>query len=138
MPAGTWNTVIEQGSDWSRSLLWTDSNATPINLSGYSARMQIRLDREPATPLIMELNSTPATGKGTITLGGAAGTIVLALTAALTAAMDFTGAQTGTVTEASETVEGQLGVYDLELVSGGGLVTRLVSGVVCFSPEVAR
>lgn len=137
MPAGTWNTVIEQGADWTRTLTWQDSGGTPINLTGYTAKMQIRLSSD-STALIVELNSAPATGKGTITLGGALGTIQLDLTAALTATLSFAGGETGTVTEAGETVEGLLGVHDLELTSPTGVVTRLVAGAVCFAPEVTK
>jgi hypothetical protein len=56
-------------------------------------------------------------------LGGTAGTIVVALTATQTAAIDATPS-------------GQY-VYDLELVSGS-TVTRLVEGNFLVSPEVTR
>lgn len=138
MPAGTWNTIIEQGASWARTVTWLDSVGTPVNLTGYTAKMQIRLEAD-STDLIMELNTTPATGKGTIALGGAAGTIQLDLTAADTAAMSFTGAESGSVAEgSSDAAEGLLGVYDIELTAPGGAVTRLLAGIVCFSAEVTK
>lgn len=61
------------------------------------------------------------TENGKITLGGTAGTITLSLTAAETAA----------ITQSSL-------AYDLELVSAGGEVTRLVEGQIVLTPEVTR
>jgi hypothetical protein len=52
------------------------------------------------------------TGNGRIALGGSAGTITLTISATDTAAL----------------TAGR-GVYDLELVSGSGIVTRLLQGV---------
>jgi hypothetical protein len=57
-----------------------------------------------------------------ITLGDAAGTITLSATATVTAALTAPFS----------------GVYDLELVSGGGVVTRLLEGSATISPEVTR
>jgi hypothetical protein len=65
---------------------------------------------------------TLTTENGGITLGGAAGTITLSATAIVTAALTAPFS----------------GVYDLELVSGGGVVTRLLEGVATVSPEVTR
>ena len=64
---------------------------------------------------------TLTTENGGIALGGSAGTITLTISAAATAAL----------TAAS-------GCYDLELVSGSGLVTRLLQGRVVVSREVTR
>jgi hypothetical protein len=61
------------------------------------------------------------TANSKITLGGAAGTITLNLTATETAA----------ITQQSL-------AYDLELVSAGGEVTRLVEGQIVLTPEVTR
>jgi hypothetical protein len=65
---------------------------------------------------------TLTTENAGITLGGAAGTITLSATATVTAALTAPFS----------------GVYDLELVSGGGVVTRLLEGVATVSPEVTR
>jgi hypothetical protein len=54
-------------------------------------------------------------------LGGAAGTITLTISATDTAAL----------------TSGR-GVYDLELVSGSGIVTRLLQGVATISRNVTR
>lgn len=88
----------------------------PINLTGYTARMQIRSSVESETVLV---NLT--TENGGITLGGTGGTVQLLITAVATAAITWTS-----------------GVYDLELVSGSGIVTRLVSGRINVTQEVTR
>lgn len=112
--AGRYDPVIEQGATWSRTATYRDSSKALVNLSGYTSRMQIR--RAPgATDTLVSLTD----GQG-ITLGGAAGTIVMALTATQTAALPA-----GTWW------------YDLELVSGATVI-RLLEGRVTVSPNATR
>jgi hypothetical protein len=61
------------------------------------------------------------TSNGRMTLGGAAGTIALAITA----------------TDTTTLAAGQY-VYDMEMVSSGGEVTRLLEGRATISAEVTR
>jgi hypothetical protein len=88
----------------------------PVDLTGYTARMQIRetVDDE---DVVLELT----TENGGITLGGTNGQITLLIDADDTAAL--------TVDKA---------VYDLELIDGSGIVTRLVSGEITVTKEVTR
>lgn len=88
----------------------------PVNLTGFTARMQIRETVESTTVL-----HSLTTENGGITLGGAAGTIALTISATDTAAFTFDTA-----------------VYDLEVVSGGGVVTEVASGAVLTNDEVTR
>ena len=136
MPAANLNLIIQQGETWGRTLTWKNSAGTPYDLTGYTARMQIRLTADSATPII-ELNTSPTAAQGTITLGGVAGTIGLLLSSALSAGMSFAGASIGTVQEGTDTATGQLGVYDLDLTNGT-VVTTLARGTVCFVKEVTR
>lgn len=115
MTAGIYNFIIEQGATWNPIITWKDNTGTAINLTGYSARLQIR-DAINSISTIVSLTS--ASG---ITLGGSAGTIAPLLSATATAALDFDDA-----------------VYDLELVSGSGIVYRLLQGSVSLSKEVTR
>jgi hypothetical protein len=109
----TYDTDLPQGATFTRTLTWkTGVPATPVNLAGYTARMQVR--RAPGSPLIVELT----TENGRITLGGAAGTIDLSIDAATTAA----------ITPA-------LYSYDLELVTGA-TVYRLVEGKLNVTPNI--
>lgn len=116
MSASIYNLNIEQGATFTRTITWKDSTGAAINLTGYTARMQIRERVESSTALVSLTNSSG------ITLGGAAGTVVITVTAALTDALPNM----------------KKGVYDLELVSAGGIVTRLLQGEVVVSPQVTR
>ena len=115
MAATTYDILIEQGATFSQVITYKD-NGVAVNLTGYTARMQVRATLESASTLI-ELT----TANSRIALGGAAGTITLSIAAADTAAL----------------TSGR-GVYDLELVSGSGIVTRLLQGVCTISRNVTR
>lgn len=114
--AGTYDMVIDQGATLSRTITWKDSSKTLINLTGYSARMQVRPEVA-STTLTIELT----TANGRITLGGALGTVTLTISAADTSAL----------------VPGRY-VYDLELVSSAGVVNRLIMGNFVVRGEVTR
>jgi hypothetical protein len=119
MTAGIYNATIDQGATWSVTVTYKDSTGAPINLTGYTARMQVRANVTSNT--VIATLSTTAGSEGTITLGGTAGTVDLLISATNTAAL----------------TTGQY-VYDLELVSGGGVVTRLLEGNFKVSAEVTR
>ena len=107
---------INQGATYELTVTWKDSAGTAINLTGYSARMQVRETYSSASTIVSLTN-----GSG-ITLGGAAGTIAILISATTTAALTAPFS----------------GVYDLELVSAGGVVTRLLQGAATVTPEVTR
>lgn len=115
MSAGTWNMTIEQGATFSAVLTWRDSNGSAINLTGHTARMQIRTSARAAAATL-----SLTTENGRIALGGAAGTITLSISAADTAA-----------------IQARPYVYDLELVNGA-TVTPVVKGACLVTPEVTR
>jgi hypothetical protein len=112
--AGEYNFTIEQGATFNLLMTWKINNVA-VNLTGYTARLQARIDVD-ETETILSLT----TGAG-ITLGGAAGTISLDQTATQTALLP----------------KGEY-VYDLELQSSGGIVTRLLQGELNISAEVTR
>lgn len=114
--AAKYDIICDQGATFNRVLTWQDSNGDPINLTGYTAKMQIRPEASSSTTTL-----SLTTENSRISLGGAAGTITLTIAAADTAAV----------------TAGQY-VYDLELVSGAGTVTRLVMGSFLNRPEVTR
>ena len=115
MSATTYDILIEQGATFSQLVTYKESGVA-VNLTGYTARMQVRSTLESASTIV-ELT----TANGRIALGGAAGTITLTISATDTAAL----------------TAGR-GVYDLELVSGSGIVTRLLQGVATISRNVTR
>ena len=114
MAAGELNLTVEQGTTFSQTLTWK-IDGTAVNLTGYTARMQARKDVASSETIF---SLTQSAG---LTLGGAAGTIIITLTATQTAAL----------------IAGNY-VYDLELVSSAGVVTRLVQGTLAVSAEVTR
>lgn len=116
MPAAVNNIVIEQGATLQLRFIYEDATETPINLTGYTARMQVR--RKYASPDIL-LNFTTENGGITIT--------------PLTGTMDVVGAATITKDLPTKPC-----VYDLELVAPNGTVYRLVQGSVSITPEVTR
>jgi hypothetical protein len=115
MAATTYDLLIEQGATFSQVITYKEAGVA-VNLTGYTARMQVRASLESASALV-ELT----TANSRIALGGTAGTITLSIAAADTAAL----------------TSGR-GVYDLELVSGSGIVTRLLQGVATISRNVTR
>ena len=117
--AGLYNITCQQGATFQRQVTWTDSARDAYNLTGYTARMQVR-DNVSSNTIVIALSTTAGSG-GTITLGGTAGTVDLLIPAANTATL----------------TAGQY-VYDLELVSGGGVVTRLLEGNFKVTAEVTR
>lgn len=114
MGAGIYHMKLDQGSTFSLVLTYKDSNGDAINLSGYTARMQMRRNHEDTT--LIDLT----TENGRIALGGSAGTVTLTIAAGDTAALP--------------PVEG---VYDLELVQGS-VVDKLLAGTFSIAREVTR
>jgi hypothetical protein len=121
--------IIRQGATW--SFLWTkrDAAGAAVDLTGYSARMAVKHGYGGSAAAY--LSTGPDAAGGGITLGGAAGTVTLAMTADQSAALG--GGLAAADAEACRTIEL---LYDLELVSGAGVVTRELEGQVIVNREV--
>jgi hypothetical protein len=115
MAAGRYDITCEQGATFTLTLQWLDENEVAVDLTGYTARMHVRKTVKSSTTLI-ELT----TANNRIVLTPLTGTIDLVLTA----------------TETAGLTDG--GVYDLELVSPGGVVQRILEGKFTLSREVTR
>ena len=111
MSAGTYNFTIEQGTTFSR-VLTLQENGSAMNLTGYSVASQMRSTHDSS--------SIAATITGTIS-NASSGQITLSLT----------NTQTSAIEEA-------IYVYDVEITSGAGAVTRILQGNVTVTPEVTR
>ena len=111
----TLDLCIPAGATFSRVIRYK-ADGSNVNLTGFTARAQIRPSAASATTTL-----SLTTENTRITLGGTAGTITLNISATDTAAL----------------TAGRY-VYDLELVSAGGIVTRLLQGVVTVSANVTR
>lgn len=115
MAAGIYNFTCEQGATFTRVITATDSAGDEIDLTGYTARMQVRRDID-ASSIIIELT----TENGRISLGGVTGEVTLTI-------------------DADDTSDiSRPGVYDLELESDGGTVIRLLKGAFNLDSEVTR
>ena len=89
---------------------------TPIDLTGFTARMQIRAKIDDDV-IIKELT----TSSGDIAVNNTTKTITLTIPAYVTAAFTFSTA-----------------VYSLEMISSGGQVTTLCNGTITLVKEVTR
>lgn len=107
---------IMQGADKTLTLVLTDNNDAAVDLTGYTAKLEIR-DRAGGS-VISTLTSTPAAG---ITINAASGQIVLAWTAAQTVLFNFDKA-----------------VYDLFITASGGTKTCIIRGEVTLIPRVTQ
>lgn len=116
-PAGLYNIVADQGSTFSRTVLWRDPAKKPILLLGYKARMKVR----EITGLNVLLELT--TENGGISLGETDGNISLYIT-----------------DEVMETMPEGRHLYDLELVapSSNKYVYKILRGNFVVRTEVTR
>lgn len=108
--------VIDQGATLRESFTYKDSDNAVVDLTGYTARSQVRSSYTSATTI---LNLTSQAG--TLTITANTGTIAFNVSATTTAAL----------------TPGNY-VWDLELVDATGIVTRLVGGTCTVTPEVTR
>jgi len=112
------NMYIPQGATYGHKFLYRqESDESIISLNGYTARLHIR-DKVTSTAALYEASTDEGDG---ITITGSQGEVYLEIPAAITAAWTWTRA-----------------VYDLEIISGIGKVTRIAEGNVKVSPEVTR
>lgn len=117
--APIYDLVIPQGGTFSRTFIWKDSDSNPVQLTNYTGRLQIRTIPS-ATGKLVDA-STTSTGTSYLAITPTAGKVTLTLPASLTAALTFKRA-----------------VWDLEVTSSGGTVTRLVQGEAILDHEVTR
>jgi hypothetical protein len=103
------NLFIDQGTDFSTTIEVEDEAGVPINLSTYTGRAQMRK------------HYTSATYNSFSVAGNSNGIITVSMNAATTA-----------------NIVGGRYVWDLEMVSAGNVVSRIVEGIVTINPEVTR
>jgi len=115
MAAGNYTFFAEQGATLERVITYTDSLDAIINITSYTAKMQVRTTAASAT-VILELTDTAG-----ITINGSAGTLTLLVSASTMSAI------------AANTY-----VYDLEITAPSTKVTRLIEGKFIVKAEVTR
>jgi hypothetical protein len=124
MGAATYKIIAEQGATYAKVFTLRDSAGALINLTGYTARLQVR-ENYAAAAALLDLT----TENGGIALGGAGGTVSLLITAAQLAAI--------VAPDEPGTPPALVCVYDLELCYGAS-VTRLLQGKFLVMREVTR
>jgi len=115
MTAAVHNFTVEQGTTCVLTFKWL-SNGAPVNLTGATAKMQIR-ETASSTTVLWEMS----TANGRLSIAEALGEITLTITPTQSTAFTWT-----------------FGKYDLEITTAGGTVYRLVRGTVSVSAEVTK
>lgn len=111
--------IVPQGATFIYEITYKDPDTDlPINLTGYSARLQIREKVDSSTIIYSALSTgvNPA-----IIITGGSGLVVLTIPANTTRDFVFRKA-----------------AFDLEIESSTGVVTRLVKGTMILDKEVTR
>ena len=132
MAAGKYNFTIEQGTTVDFEIQYKDSNNEPVDLSGYTGRLQIRpnfADNTTGSYLLLSSSRNPD-GTGLNFSGSSgdkpptSGSIGVYIASCTSSGLTF-----------------NQGLYDLELYSGSGecaFTIRLIQGTVKVSKEVTR
>jgi hypothetical protein len=125
MAAARYSFIVEQGATTNIQLKWEDESGS-VDLSGYSAKMQIRPTIDSSTVYLTLSSSLNIDGTG-LNMSGSdgetavqSGSIGIYISAAQSAQLNFDTAY-----------------YDLEMMSGNE-VTRLLEGQVKLSKNVTR
>lgn len=112
--AATFDFELEQGATKRIHLTLKDSQGALVDLTGYTALMQIRKN-ENSKVVIVSLTELDG-----LTLGGVAGTIVITFSKTLTSSLNFNEAK-----------------YDLKIDSGSE-EKRLLEGKVTLDKQISR
>lgn len=115
MSAGKIDLIIEKGATYRKTFIWKQTNETPINLTGYTARAQIR-ENEYAASFDLELT----TENGGIVITPLDGKIELYISDTDTSAVSLNH-----------------GVYDLELLVGSDVI-KFLRGSVTLIEEITK
>lgn len=107
---------LNQGTDLTVPFFLTDESGKALNLSGFSAQMQLR-----SNSYTGNLIDTLTSENGGLVLDGDAGSLTVIFSHGKTEEYPATAL-----------------VYDIELVSPSNLITRVVEGRIAVSPEVTR
>ena len=111
MSAGSYIFTLEQGATLDRTVTVQESGSA-MDLTGYTPRMQVRDTHDSSTVLLTVTCSVSNASGGILRLQSTATT--------------------------TSGIEEGIYVYDLEIESSTGVVTRLLQGNVTVTPEVTR
>ena len=104
------NLVIDQGSTFTATIDLTDAGGAVFNLTNYTVAAQMRKNYTSSTATNFVTSHTGATGKINLSL----------------------------IQSTTATLEPGRYLYDVEITSAGGVVTRVVEGIVTVTPGITR
>jgi hypothetical protein len=104
------NLKIDQGADYSSTITLTDDNDDPIILTNYTGKAQLRKYYTSSTAYDFDVSLVANTGEVTISMSS----------------------------NTTNSIEAGRYVYDIELTTDNGLVSRIVEGLVTVTPGVTR
>lgn len=107
---------IEKGATFRHTLIWKDSTGVAIDLTGCTAKLQVR-EAFTANAVLLELNTT----NSGLVITPSIGKIELYISSVNTSKLVGIG-----------------GIYDLEVYFGNGDTVRLIEGKCVFKLEVTR
>lgn len=113
-PVAQLDLCLYRSDNFNHQITWLDSDGNPIDLTGYTAKMQAR---KTVTSTTVLMTATDSSG---LILGGVAGTIDIQLAPAQT------------------DISNKDNVYDLEVTSPVGFVTTIVQGLFVVVQDVTR
>jgi len=121
------NFNVYRGDSFNHQIIWQDSDGEPIDLTGYTARMHVRIQLQ-GTKTVME-----ATDTNGLVLGGTAGTIDIQLSPSQTSISNLPHTHAPANVPHTHPC-----VYDLEVKSPVGFVTTLIKGLFNVETDVSR
>ena len=113
-PVAKLDLCLYRSDNFNHQIIWQDAAGDPIDLTDYTAKMQVRKNIGNTTVLMT------ATDSNGILLGGTAGTVDIQLSPAQT------------------NISNQDNVYDLEVTSPAAVVTTLIQGLFVVIQDVTR
>lgn len=121
-----YNLTIWQGATFGLNISVQTANGAALDLTNYSARMQIRNTYDSGAPA-----ETLTSANGEIVMGGVSGNLTISLAATRTANIfvDLSGSGKPPKT---------IYVYDLELIDNANTVSKLLYGEATVYGEVTR
>ena len=114
MPTKRYDITVNQGASFKLNVQANNSDGTVMDLTGYTAHMQVRPTKESAT-VLMEAT----TSNGTITINAPGGIVLINVGGDVTAPMTW-----------------NTGYWDLKIQSSSSNILRIVEGYASLSKEV--
>jgi hypothetical protein len=109
---GILNITIYEGATWIKPFELTDSGSAPLDLTGYTAELRISSSRGGTADYV-------ATSADDLSIDELGGVITATIPATATDALEF-----------------EKGVWELDMTDGSGVVTRLLMGSVTVQQRI--